>query len=98
MNKLKLMYVRWKNTSKWRNRRICKKRAVEDIFYGIKSTNTFPGWLHNNLKIYRSLKKKPESILLKRMFMENHLMLFSLKGRWKFAKQVYKMERDRWGI
>lgn len=98
MNKLKLMYVRWKNTSKWRNRRICRKMTVEDVFCNIKFINTYPERLHNNLKLYRVMKKNPKSKIVKIMFMEGHLRLFSLKSTWKFAKQVHKIRKEKWGV
>jgi len=36
MNKIKLMYLRWKNTSKWYNKKEINKMTLRDVFYGIK--------------------------------------------------------------
>ena len=98
MNKIKLMYLRWKNTSKWYNKKEINKVTLLDVFYGIKPTNTYIGWLHNNLKLYRAIQYHPENKILKRMFMDGHLSLFAMKRTWKFARQVYKQERERWNV
>ncbi len=95
MNKIKLMYLRRKNTSKWYNKTEINKMTLLDVFYSIKPTNTYVGWLHNNLKLYRAMQHHPEKKFLKRMFMDGHLSLFAMKRTWKFARQVYKQERER---
>ena len=98
MNKIKLMYLRWKNTSKWYNKKEINKMTLLDVFYGIKPTNTYIGWLHNNLKLYRAIQYNPENKILKRMFMDGHLSLFAMKRTWKFARRIYKQERERWNV
>lgn len=111
MNKIKLTYLRWKNKKdinninmtlldkkKYHTKENNIKMALLDVFYSIKPTNTYPGWLHNNLKLYRALQYNPENKIIKRMFMDGHLRLFSMKSTWKFAKQIYKQERERWNV
>ncbi len=92
MNKIKLKYLRRKNKKEINNINM----TLLDVFYSIKPTNTYPGWLHNNLKLYRAIQYNPENKFLKRMFMDGHLSLFAMKRAWKFARQVYKQERERW--
>ncbi len=94
MNKIKLTYLRWKNKKEINNINM----TLLDVFYSIKPTNTYPGWLHNNLKLYRAIQYHSENKILKRMFMDGHLSLFAMKRTWKFARQVYKQERERWNV
>ena len=66
-NKIKLMYLRWKNKKENNNMTLLDKKKYDGkeinninmtllkVFYSIKPTNTYPGWLHNNLKLYRAL-------------------------------------------
>ena len=94
-NKIKLMYLRWKNTSKWDNKKEIDKMPLFDVFYNIKPTNTYPGWLHNNLKLYRALQYHPENKMLKKMFIDGHLNLFAMKRKWKFGRSILKAQRKR---
>jgi len=71
------------------------KETLREVFYSIMPTNTYPGWLRNNLKLYRALQYHPENKMLKRMFMDGHLNLFAMKRRWKFARSILKSQRER---
>ena len=73
-----------------------KRKKIYKVFNTIQPTNTYPGWLHNNLKLYRAIRHNhPESKIIERMFMEGHLNLFAMKRKWKFAKSIVKSERER---
>ena len=60
-----------------------KRKKIYKVFNTIQPTNTYPGWLHNNLKLYRAIRHNhPESKIIERMFMEGHLNLFAMKRKW----------------
>ena len=90
MNKIKLKYLRWQNTSKWCYKRKHKNTTLEDVFYSIKPTNTYPGQRHNFFVLYKALKMNPENRFIKQMVNGNYLGLQEIKKRWKFAKHIFK--------
>ncbi len=90
MNKIKLKYLRWKNTSKWIFKKKHKDTTLEDIFFSIKPTNTYPGWRHNFFVLYKAMKMNPKSRFMVIMVNECFLSLRESKKNWKFAKHIFK--------
>ena len=93
MNRIKLAYVRYCNTSK----RIRKKRlqrtidsGVQGIYNNIRDMSTYKGFIHNFFQIYKFLKQNPDHKFLKYMVNSHYIKLAVMKAKWKFAKQLYK--------
>ena len=95
MNKIKLKYLRWKNTSDWVFKRKHKNTTIENIYYSIKPTNTHPGWRKNFFVIYKASKLQPDSKFLKQMVTDTFLHLRETKNEWRFAKHIYKEIQKR---
>jgi len=95
MNWLKLKYLRWKNKSDWVFKRKFNKITPNDIYFNIKPTTTYKDMIHNFIMLYKVIKLNPDSKLLKEMVNSAYLNICVSKQRWKFAKIIYRIMKER---